>query len=213
MARSRRRASRRPTTTTRRPPRTAPHRAAPRTSGASITATHLERLLVSSDYRAFLASVPTGASASGSAASVSMADAARDRSVRAKLDGVREAFSGPYVVNGERVAARPMFRMLRPKGAAREEAVRAGARAAGVKAWPAIVGHGTPKQLVKITQALIDAGRLPPGPGDVATRIRLMQWDHGIGIDCGGYAMTPPSFVVSARGPSGDAYHATYRPR
>lgn len=50
-------------------------------------------------------------------------------------------------------------------------------------------GRPTPEQLVQVTQALIDAGKLPPNPpGAVALRIRQMQWRYGIGVDCAGYA-------------------------
>jgi hypothetical protein len=51
--------------------------------------------------------------------------------------------------------------------------------------------RATPEQIAKITQALIDAGRLPPvtrsGDAALGARIRQMMFDHGIGIDCAGY--------------------------
>lgn len=153
-----------------------------------------ERQPASTDYLAFLAhlsSRPRAVSDAGAAAPIAplSAEAARDAAVQAKLDGVRAAFSGPYVVEGESVSARPMFRMTThvvPKKNELEVDAR-GARA-GVNAFPTRMGQGSPKELVKITQALIDAGRLPPGPGDVATRIRQMQWEYGIGVDCAGYS-------------------------
>jgi hypothetical protein len=92
------------------------------------------------------------------------------------------------VVDGKTVTARPMFRMFHPKSAAILTAVQVCAKRAGVSAGAAIVGQPTPTQLTKITQALIDGGCLPKGPGDVATRIRQMQWSYGIGVDCAGYA-------------------------
>jgi hypothetical protein len=50
-------------------------------------------------------------------------------------------------------------------------------------------GRGTAEELVAVTQALIDAGKLPPGkPEDLALRIHRMQWEWGIGFDCAGYA-------------------------
>jgi len=145
---------------------------------AGNAARHLERMPQTSDYLAFLAAVPAPASA----------NAARDKAVQGKLDGVREAFSGPYVVDGAQVTARPMFRMNHARPAAKVAMVETCAARVGVPARPAIYGQPTPKQLVKITQALIDTGCLPKGPGDVATRIRQMQWDHGIGVDCAGYS-------------------------
>jgi hypothetical protein len=43
--------------------------------------------------------------------------------------------------------------------------------------------------VVKVTQVLIDAGKLPPGsPDALPQRIRRMQWEWGIGFDCAGYA-------------------------
>lgn len=143
-------------------------------------ARHLERMPQASDYLAFLASVPAPANAS--------VDATRDKAVQGKLDGVRDAFSGPYLVDGAQVKARPMFRMNHARPGAIQTVVERCAARAGVPGQPAIVGQCTPKQLVKITQALIDAGHLKPGPGDVASRIRQMQWDYGIGVDCAGYS-------------------------
>jgi hypothetical protein len=143
-------------------------------------ARQLERMPSATHYLAFLTSVP--------APPIANVGATRDQAIQAKLDGVRDAFSGPYIVEGMEVTARPMFRMLRERPAPMVTAVYAAAAQAGVPAYPAIVGQCTPRQLVKITQALIAAGRLPPGPADVATRIRQMQWDHGIGVDCAGYS-------------------------
>jgi hypothetical protein len=146
---------------------------------------HVEQQRPSSDYLAFLSNV----GASTSVATVN-ADADRDAAVQAKLDAVRDAFSGPYVVAGQQVCARPMFRMT--THAVSRETERAvdilGARA-GVGGPPARCGQPTAKDLVKLTQALIDAGRLPPGDAaDLEKRIRRMQWDHGIGVDCAGYS-------------------------
>ena len=166
------------------PPTT--RRAVPSAIREAAAARHLERMPLSSDYRAFLANVTAGANANANA--ITSVGAARDEAVQTKMDGVRNAFSGPYVVDGAQVTARPMFRMLHPKGDAIVAIVTTCAKRAGVQPGPAIVGQCTPKELVKITQALIDAGRLPPGSGDVATRIRQMQWDHGIGVDCAGYS-------------------------
>jgi hypothetical protein len=146
-------------------------------------ASRVERLPIPSDYAAFVAHV------AATARIAPPEDPSLDAAIRAKLDAVRDAFSGPYVVDGHAVTARPMFRMTThdvPLSLAL--AVDQLAMRAGVKApFATRVGQGTPQDLVKITQALIDHGRLPPGPGDVATRIRRMQWDYGIGVDCAGY--------------------------
>lgn len=62
-------------------------------------------------------------------------------------------------------------------------ALRTAAGAAGM-------GRATPEQMQLVTQALIDAGKLPPAKGDHTTdsaRIRKLQWDFGLGSDCAGY--------------------------
>ncbi|MBS2013002.1 MAG: hypothetical protein JST00_08955 [Deltaproteobacteria bacterium] len=130
----------------------------------------------SADYGAMLAEVTAAAAPT------------RDQVVQGALDDLRDRFSGPYVVDGERVTAPPMFRMNHPRPAAIERAViQAATKAHVANPLPTKWGQGTPADLVKLTQALIDMGRLPEGPGDVATRIRQMQWEHGLGVDCGGY--------------------------
>jgi len=153
--------------------------ATPRASTDRAAATNasraFERIATSTDYSAFVASI--GA-----------AGASRDAQVQAKLDGLRDRFSGPYTVMGQEVTARPMFRMSQPRSKEIIDTVDRAAHRAGVaNANPIRWGQGTPAQLVKVTQALIDMGRLPEGPGDLAARIRKMQWDHGIGVDCAGY--------------------------
>lgn len=131
---------------------------------------------VSADYEAMIAQAAAAAPMN------------RDRAVQRGLDDLRDRFSGPYVVDGATVNARPMFRMNHRRPAEMERAVVEAAKKAGIgNPNPIIWGQGSPAQLVKVTQALIDMGRLPPGPGDVETRIRKMQWEHGIGVDCAGY--------------------------
>jgi len=151
-----------------------------RETPAARLAAHVERQPTSTEYAAFLANVTALAGS----------DAARDAAMQRKLDAVRDAFSGPYVVAGTTVSARPMFRMTTHEVTiAMARAVDTLGARAGVRApFEARVGQPRPQDLVKITQALIDDGRLPAGPGDLATRIRRMQWDHGIGVDCAGYS-------------------------
>lgn len=167
----------------------AARRSSSQASSDVVMARHLERIASSSDYAGFIANF-AGATSTSSTSSVGGADAARDAAVQAKLDGLRDAFSGPYTVGGHIVPARPMFRMtthdVPQKMAAEAQSL---AQRAGVRfPMEAFYGQCSPTDLVKTTQALIDAGRLPPPPGDVASRIRRMQWDHGIGVDCAGYA-------------------------
>jgi hypothetical protein len=62
------------------------------------------------------------------------------------------------------------------------------------------VGRGAPSQIQKLTQALIDEGKLPPAvPGGPSgeQRIRRMMSEYGIGLDCAGY--TQQAFLA-ARG-------------
>jgi hypothetical protein len=150
---------------------------------ASHHAERVEGQPPSTDYLAFISHVAAGAV-------VAAGETTRDAAVQAKLDAVRDAFSGPYVVGGEAVVARPMFRMT-PHVVPKKHELEVdtlGARAGVSAPYATRVGQGKPGDLVKITQALIDAARLPSGPGDVASRIRKMQWDYGIGVDCAGYS-------------------------
>jgi cell wall-associated NlpC family hydrolase len=59
-------------------------------------------------------------------------------------------------------------------------------------------GHGTPQQVRTVTQALLDAGKLPVGdgkPASAATRVRQMMCDYGLGFDCSGY--TQQAFLAA----------------
>jgi hypothetical protein len=52
------------------------------------------------------------------------------------------------------------------------------------------IGRGTPDDVKQVTQSLIDAGKLPPEGNPKRSgedRIRQMQWQYGIGVDCAGY--------------------------
>ncbi|MEA2748125.1 MAG: hypothetical protein QOI41_2268, partial [Myxococcales bacterium] len=174
-----------------------PQRETLRETPAARLAAHVERQPTSTEYRAFLSNVANVANVANV-----LDDARRDAAIQRKLDAVRDAFSGPYVVAGEAVSARPMFRMTtHAVPAAMARAVDTLGARAGVRApFEARVGQCRPQDLVKITQALIDDGRLPAGPGDLAMRIRRMQWDHGIGVDCAGYSKQALA-AVSTRAP------------
>ncbi|MFN8611492.1 MAG: hypothetical protein U0931_28355 [Vulcanimicrobiota bacterium] len=68
-------------------------------------------------------------------------------------------------------------------GMKQNPALRAAASAAGM-------GRATPEQMKMVTQALIDAGQLPPASGEHTSdsaRVRKLQWDFGLGSDCAGY--------------------------
>ncbi len=131
-----------------------------------------------------------------------------------RLDAFRDRFSGPYVVLGASVIAKPMFRMntansfnAKKMEAHAPELSRICAKAGiASAAGPARYGRCSPEQLVKVTQALIDAGKLPPADDahqDLANRIRGMQWEWGIGVDCAGYTQQA---AADAHGAAGVAF-------
>jgi hypothetical protein len=136
---------------------------------------------------------------------------AEDKRIQRELDGFRDRFAGPYTVDGKAVSARPMFRMNVPNAANHEylkvngkELERVCAKA-GIGSYAAlgVSGRCSPQQLVKVTQALLDAGKLPPADAEHQTmpsRIRLMQWQHGIGVDCAGYTQQAAAAVHGAAG-------------
>jgi hypothetical protein len=108
--------------------------------------------------------------------------------VQSRIDSLRDDYSGPYVVDGQSVRAPVMFRMSISNEA--EVKANAGelAKIVGTNAWLILSGQAPAKLVVAVTQKLIDRGHLPPPPpGDVATRIRMMQWRFGIGADCASY--------------------------
>jgi hypothetical protein len=119
--------------------------------------------------------------------------AAKATRAQAALDAHMDAYSGPYTVEGRAVLAPAQFRMA---GGFNQKAANEHASAlaaicakAHVDATSSLGGYPTPSQLTKVTQALIDAGKLQSGPEDVATRIKAMQWSWGIGVDCTDYAL------------------------
>lgn len=146
---------------------------------------------------------------------------AREARIGKALDDARDAFMGPYSVNGRSVLAQPQFRMkegyelahgtfqVAAKGgfvtdptrtvdgfhraltAKGRELVAILGRAGELAPGGVMLGYPSARQLVRATQALIDAGKLPslPPPATSADRIRKMQWDWGIGIDCVDWCM------------------------
>jgi hypothetical protein len=75
------------------------------------------------------------------------------------------------------------------RGALVQAAASVGIAAGGIEHLAG--GRANPEQIAKVTQALIDAGRLPAvargGETGLGARIRQMMFDHGIGLDCAGY--------------------------
>jgi len=188
----------------------------------------LDRIPVSADYSAFIAQLSAAPTAGPTARAPSPAESSRatlvsptlrngrDAIMGQRLDAFRDRFSGPYVVDGASVTARPMFRMntstshnAKKMEAHAPELSRICAKAGiGSAAGPARFGRCSPEQLVKVTQALIDAGKLPPADDkhrDLANRIRGMQWEWGIGVDCAGYTQQA---AAEAHGAAGAVFKA-----
>jgi len=195
--------------------------AAPARSDAQLQ-TALDRIPVSSDHAAFLAQLsakPAGVTSNArtpnavETARTSLVGPTLQRAtaVQQRLEAFRERFSGPYQVGGTGVSAQPMFRMNVPDAAnARKMEAHAPelgqiCAKAGIASasGPVRVGRCTAEQLVKVTQALIDAGKLPPADDKhktVADRIRGMQWEWGIGVDCAGYTQQAAAEAHGAAG-------------
>ncbi len=96
-----------------------------------------------------------------------------------------------------------------PEGV-KEFVVQTVKEAGGNPCPPVIVGVGIggtfEKAALLAKQALLDAGKLPPADEDhtdEASRIRLMQWQWGIGVDCAGYTQQAAAAV---HGPAGAAF-------
>lgn len=146
-------------------------------------------------------SAPTSAAHATSAVTVTPAKTP----TQLRLDAYRDAYAGPYSVGGGSVSAPPQFRMaggFNDAAAGYLGSGRIDAKAPKVKELLAacarshlpfpshcLTGGATARELTSVTQALIDAGKLPAGPGNVATRIKAMQWEYGIGVDCTDYVV------------------------
>jgi hypothetical protein len=145
---------------------------------------------------------------------------ARDMETQHRLDDFRDGATPAYRTPAGDVTLPAPYRtakdpaLLQDDGAAagiyakRERTVEANrpallAVAASVGIAPRDVtlvqmGRGSPEQIGRLTQALIDHGKLPAKvvsfgdpprvSADLPSRVRAMMADHGIGIDSAGYA-------------------------
>jgi hypothetical protein len=118
--------------------------------------------------------------------------------VATKLDQLQATMSGPYSVMHFTIESGTQFRMASgynrnnatatsPDG----EVLAAVAAKAGLSSSALVAlqqGRGDPGAVVKLTQALIDAGHLS-GEKDksLAAQIHDLQWRFGVGVDCAGY--------------------------
>jgi hypothetical protein len=122
---------------------------------------------------------------------------ARDIAVQQGLDSFLSAMAGSYRVGNVETSVATPFRMSNPyPGQAK---ALAGAwpalRDAAASARPPVTtldaiesGRGTPEDIHRLTQSLIDRGCLLKDPYlSVGRQIRIMMFEFGIGIDCAGY--------------------------
>jgi cell wall-associated NlpC family hydrolase len=115
------------------------------------------------------------------------------------VDAYFKAAHHTYQVDGQPVVASPQFRMV--DGHNQKNVIVGQAALAPLTGnkpgqlsmatlGNVLAGRGSPGDVARATQLLLDAGKLPPADADHPTpelRIRLMMWQHGIGIDCAGY--------------------------
>lgn len=132
-------------------------------------------------------------------------DASKTHVIMARLDAFLQSATPTYHIPGEGdVAVAVPFRLWKPPAGAYpdQEAVvsnnvgerdRIG-KAAGLSEGDILLVHvarGTPQSIQRLTQALIDRGKLPsahPSTQSLVDRVRRMMCDYGIGLDCAGYA-------------------------
>ena len=133
-----------------------------------------------------------------------------------RLEAYFNQMSGPYQVRGQRVAVPAAFRM---QGGMNQESSttylariakalpQAQYRKLAVSLGYVLSGKGTPAQVRRVTQALIDSpafepyAKLPP-----RSAVRHMMWHYGIGMDCSGYVH---SAFLYARGKGDSAAPAS----
>lgn len=140
-------------------------------------------------------------------ATATKASSSPDQARQRAMDDLRRSFEGPYRVGCQRILAAPMFRLHIADAFNAKQAKENAPRLQQICRHAAIsatamahcqIGRATPTELVKVTQALIDAGELA-APGN-AENIRQMQWRFGIGLDCVGYSRQAAAL---AAGPAG----------
>jgi hypothetical protein len=147
----------------------------------------------------------------GPAPAAVVAPAYDKKVTQARLDDFRNSMHQSYSIPGEggprEVKVFPQFQMEGglndPEGKTPSKGrvntlARVSEALPGLKQNPTLrtaasaagMGRATPEQLKLVTQALIDAGKLPPAKGEHtsdADRVRKLQWDFGLGSDCAGY--------------------------
>jgi hypothetical protein len=124
--------------------------------------------------------------------------------VQGRLDKFLDACNATYTIpdgdgGATTTTARPAFRMTGGMSQDDPEVSRSMIRSAlgpkvagplGGAIGRVCYGRGSPGDVQKVTQALIDAGQLPDRGGPIKTdqdRVRELMWHFGIGMDCAGY--------------------------
>jgi hypothetical protein len=159
----------------------------------------------------------TGGLVQGALSAVSVPPEAR---LQSRVDDYFARSATKYKVNGREVSVFPFFRLgwAKPADAmhipssVKDAQVRAAlgpkAAALGRAVHNAVWGRPTPAELGRVTQALIDAGKLDElrrkydamSPAEFQRAhgrislplsdqhaIQLLQWEYGLGVDCAGY--------------------------
>lgn len=117
--------------------------------------------------------------------------------VQKRMDDFLASATPRYRVGGQEVRVTPAFRMLGGYGPSPEKATAALKRALppdlvrelGERLGVVAGGKGTPDEVRRVTQALVDAGHLDTAPGrSPAERVRHLQFKFGVGMDCSGFS-------------------------
>ena len=145
---------------------------------------------------------------------------ARDVEVQRRLDDLRDAATPVYRTDAGDVSVATPFRTAKDPALLKDDGVPAGiyarreatvdanrgallkiAASAGIAPGDVLlvqIGRGSPELVRRLTQALLDQGRLPARvvssgappreSRDLPTRVQAMMTDYGIGLDGAGYA-------------------------
>jgi hypothetical protein len=134
----------------------------------------------------------------GASSGVGTAQNATPSPMQAKLDAIMASAKGPYRAEGQTVEVPAFFRMNQtgwnqesvedPAKQAILASAAAGAHLSASTVARVQSGRASAEQVRLVTQALLDAGQLEKGGGDLATRIQKTMWNFGIGMDCADYA-------------------------
>jgi hypothetical protein len=127
--------------------------------------------------------------------------------IQTRMNAQLEKMGGPYRVDGKELGVPAGFRMNGGMGqlspseyvAKLRKALSAGTfkKLAPVIGY-VVAGKGTPDQIKRVTQALIDSPAFAQYARSEAG-VRQLMWDYGIGADCSGYVHNA---FVATRGPS-----------